>query len=102
MDVVALLDRLRIRRCKAIGMSFGGNTLLHVECRGMGGTTKTARARRRTDPFAPRAAVRAQGQLRRDEPHAGRKRGDRTRGALTRGAIGPRSEAGGPDTACGF
>jgi pimeloyl-ACP methyl ester carboxylesterase len=30
MDVVALLDLLGIRRCKAIGMSFGGNTLLHV------------------------------------------------------------------------
>jgi len=29
-DVRALLDALGIRRCKAIGMSMGGNTLLHV------------------------------------------------------------------------
>jgi pimeloyl-ACP methyl ester carboxylesterase len=30
LDVLALLDRLGIRKCKAIGMSLGGNTLLHV------------------------------------------------------------------------
>lgn len=30
LDVLALLDTLGIRRCRAIGMSFGGNTLLHV------------------------------------------------------------------------
>ena len=30
LDVRALLDVLGIRRCKAIGMSMGGNTLLHV------------------------------------------------------------------------
>jgi pimeloyl-ACP methyl ester carboxylesterase len=29
-DTVELLDRLGIARCRAIGMSFGGNTLLHV------------------------------------------------------------------------
>jgi pimeloyl-ACP methyl ester carboxylesterase len=29
-DTLSLLDQLGIRRCKAIGMSFGGNTLLHV------------------------------------------------------------------------
>ena len=29
-DVLALLDVLGIRRCRALGMSFGGNTLLHV------------------------------------------------------------------------
>jgi len=29
-DTVALLDQLGIARCKAIGMSFGGNILLHV------------------------------------------------------------------------
>jgi pimeloyl-ACP methyl ester carboxylesterase len=32
-DVLALLDHLGIARCKAIGMSFGGNTLLHVATR---------------------------------------------------------------------
>ncbi len=30
LDVRALLDQLGIRRCKAVGMSMGGNTLLHV------------------------------------------------------------------------
>lgn len=30
MDMVALLDHLGLLRCKAIGMSFGGNVLLHV------------------------------------------------------------------------
>jgi pimeloyl-ACP methyl ester carboxylesterase len=30
LDTLALLDRLGIRRCKAIGASLGGNTLLHV------------------------------------------------------------------------
>jgi pimeloyl-ACP methyl ester carboxylesterase len=30
LDVRALLDHLGIRRCKAIGLSMGGNTLLHV------------------------------------------------------------------------
>ena len=29
-DIIALLERLGIERCKAIGMSFGGNILLHV------------------------------------------------------------------------
>lgn len=29
-DALALLDHLGIERCKAVGMSFGGNTLLHV------------------------------------------------------------------------
>ena len=29
-DTVALLDQLGLERCKAIGMSFGGNILLHV------------------------------------------------------------------------
>lgn len=29
-DTVELLDHLGILRCKAVGMSFGGNTLLHV------------------------------------------------------------------------
>ena len=29
-DVLALLDALGIARCKAVGMSFGGNILLHV------------------------------------------------------------------------
>jgi pimeloyl-ACP methyl ester carboxylesterase len=29
-DVLALLDHLGISRCKAVGMSFGANTLLHV------------------------------------------------------------------------
>jgi pimeloyl-ACP methyl ester carboxylesterase len=29
-DTLSLLDQLGIARCKAIGMSFGGNTLLHV------------------------------------------------------------------------
>jgi pimeloyl-ACP methyl ester carboxylesterase len=30
LDVLALLDARGIARCRAIGMSFGGNTLLHV------------------------------------------------------------------------
>lgn len=29
-DTLALLDALGVRSCKAVGMSFGGNTLLHV------------------------------------------------------------------------
>jgi pimeloyl-ACP methyl ester carboxylesterase len=29
-DILALLDHLGIERCRAIGMSFGGNVLLHV------------------------------------------------------------------------
>lgn len=29
-DVLALLDRLGIARCKAVGLSMGGNTLLHI------------------------------------------------------------------------
>ncbi|MBZ4396275.1 alpha/beta fold hydrolase [Myxococcus sp. MISCRS1] len=32
-DVLALLDALGIERCRAIGMSLGGNTLLHVATR---------------------------------------------------------------------
>jgi len=30
LDFLALLDHLGLQRCKAIGMSFGGNTLLHM------------------------------------------------------------------------
>jgi pimeloyl-ACP methyl ester carboxylesterase len=30
LDTLALLDHLRIRKCRAIGMSMGGNTLLHM------------------------------------------------------------------------
>jgi len=30
LDFLALLDHLGIQKCKAIGMSFGGNTLLHM------------------------------------------------------------------------
>ena len=30
LDTIALLDHLRISRCRAIGMSMGGNILLHV------------------------------------------------------------------------
>jgi pimeloyl-ACP methyl ester carboxylesterase len=30
LDVLALLDRLGIERCQAIGLSMGGNTLLHL------------------------------------------------------------------------
>lgn len=30
LDTVAVLDRLGIERCKAIGLSFGGNILLHL------------------------------------------------------------------------
>ena len=30
MDTLALLDHLAIRKCKAIGLSMGGNTLLHM------------------------------------------------------------------------
>lgn len=33
IDTLALLDHLGIARCKAIGMSFGGNILLHVATR---------------------------------------------------------------------
>lgn len=35
-DALALLDHLRIDRCKAIGMSLGGNTLLHAATRSPG------------------------------------------------------------------
>lgn len=30
LDVLGLLDELGVQRCRAIGMSFGGNTLLHL------------------------------------------------------------------------
>jgi pimeloyl-ACP methyl ester carboxylesterase len=30
LDALALLDHLGVRRCKAVGMSLGGNTLLHL------------------------------------------------------------------------
>jgi pimeloyl-ACP methyl ester carboxylesterase len=30
LDFLALLDHLGVERCRAIGMSFGGNTLLHM------------------------------------------------------------------------
>jgi pimeloyl-ACP methyl ester carboxylesterase len=30
LDVIALLDHLGIERCKAVGISFGGNIMLHV------------------------------------------------------------------------
>src|SRR5580704_3836463 len=30
LDTLALLDHLAIRKCKAIGLSMGGNTLLHM------------------------------------------------------------------------
>jgi pimeloyl-ACP methyl ester carboxylesterase len=33
LDALALLDHLGIGKCKAIGLSFGGNTLLHVATR---------------------------------------------------------------------
>jgi pimeloyl-ACP methyl ester carboxylesterase len=33
LDVLALLDHLGVAKCKAVGMSFGGNTLLHVATR---------------------------------------------------------------------
>jgi pimeloyl-ACP methyl ester carboxylesterase len=33
LDILALLDRLGIHRCKAVGLSMGGNTLLHMATR---------------------------------------------------------------------
>lgn len=33
LDILALLDHLDVERCKAVGVSFGGNTLLHMATR---------------------------------------------------------------------